>query len=167
MAGLQGIDPALGERIDFLWQIHFPAPKPMLVPEIETIPESTVFSYEDKLVGKKDPYMDPIYWDILTKYVSEENYDGALARVHDRINPELEVHFGGYLSVYPAERISVGTLYDAEIPKNRVFELHIIDRETKEPRYALKYSKGEVQILYGNLPVYKIVAILKAEGLWE
>lgn len=165
LADVQGISPELGKRIDYLWQIRFgkvyyPAPKP-------EIPESTAFSYHDHLVGKKDPYIDPVHVDLLTEWVDEENYDGALTRVHDRINSALEVHFGGHLSIDPAEKMSVDPRYGDEIPKTRIYELHIIDRYTNEARYGLKYFNGELQVHFGNLPFDKIVAILKEEGFWE
>lgn len=170
MAGLQGITPALGKRIDYLWQIKFgkvtvEVPKPAL--EIEAIPQSSAYYYLDSLFGRRYLYLDPVYWDLLTEYVSEEEYDGALTRVRNKINAEIDVFFEGELSVVPTEKISVATLQGAEIPQTRVFEFNIIDRDTKEPRYALKYYNGDVQIYYGNLPVDKIVAILRKEGAWE
>lgn len=164
LAGLQGITPAQRKRIRYLsaiklGKVHFPGPKP-------GIPESSAFFYLDSLYGKKDPYLDPVYWDKLTYFVTEEEYDGALTRVRNKINKVLD---GWYktLHVEPADYISVATLTEHEIPEKRVFELNVIDRETGAPQYALSYFAGEVQIFYGNLPLDKIVAILKMEGAWE
>jgi hypothetical protein len=164
LGGLQGIDQQLAKRIDYLWQIKFgkveiEVPRPR-------IPESSVFFYFESMYGEKDPYRDPVYWDKLTYYVSEEEYDGALTRVRPKINKVLDEFFKT-LHVIPADYISIGTpLYDKEIPEARIFEFNIVDRNGV-PQYALVYSKGEVQLTYGNVPVDKIVAILKEEGAWE
>ncbi len=119
----------------------------------------------DSLYGKKDPYRDPVFWDKLPYYVSEEEYDHALTRVRSKINKVLD-GFYEELHVVPANYISVGTLYDKEIPETRVFEFNIVDRQNRVPQYALVYFKGEVQLIYGNVPA-DIVPILEEEGAWE
>ncbi|HEY9245287.1 MAG TPA: hypothetical protein VIO11_00420 [Candidatus Methanoperedens sp.] len=175
IGGVQGITPELGRRIDYLWQIKFgtvyyPAPKSVLDMDIdiETIEKSSAFYYKDTMVGKKDEYLDPIFWDILTEQISEEEYkkNNALARVRNKIIPLLDAFFEN-LYVRPSENISVATLFGSERRKNRTFELHIIDRYTKVVRYALSYSQGDIQVSEGNLEADKIVYIVRTEGDWE
>ncbi len=67
----------------------------------------------------------------------------------------------------PTENISVATLFGSERRKNRTFELHIINRDTGSVQYALSYSQGDLQVFDENLPLDKIVYILRTEGDWE
>jgi hypothetical protein len=176
LGGRQGISPALGKQINYLWQINFgtvyhPAPKSVLEIEIEEIEKSSVFYYKDSFVGKTDIYKDPIFWDILTQNISEEEYNknNALLRVRNKIIPVLDELYKT-LHVDRTEYMSVAPLFGPERRKNRTFELHIIDRETEEVQYALSYSKGELQVSEGNMPpvtANKIVYILRTEGTWE
>lgn len=176
MSGSQGISPELGKRINYLWQIifgtvYYPAPKPVLDMEIEleTIEKSSAFYYKDTMVGKKDEYKDPIFWDILTEHISEEEYkkNNALARVRNKIIPVLDKFYKN-LYVRPTENISVATLFGSERRENRTFELHIIDRNTGAVQYGLSYSQGDLQVSDGNLPADEIVYILGTEGdYWE
>ncbi len=173
IGGIQSITPELARRINYLWQIifgtvYYPAPTSVLEVEIETIEKSSAFFYRDTLIGKKDPYLDPIFWDILAEQIPEEEYkkNNALARVRNKIIPVLDEFFET-LYVRPSENISVATLFGSERRKNRTFELHIIDRETKVVRYGLSYSQGDLQVSIGNLDADKIVYILRTEGFWE
>jgi hypothetical protein len=170
--GVEGIPPALAKRIDNLWIIKFgtvyhPAPKSVLEKEIETIEKSSAFYYRDMLYGTTDPYLDLIFWDILPDYTSEEQYDKApLTRVRNKIIPVID-DFYENLYVRPAEHISVSPLYGPERRKNRTFELHLINRKSKEVQYALSYSQGELQIADGNIPADKIIPFIKSEGFWQ
>jgi hypothetical protein len=174
IGGVQVINPELARRIDYLWlenfgTVYYPAPKSVLDMEIEleTIEKSSAFYFKDSLVGKKDPYKDPVFWDILPDYISEQEYNnGALTRVRNKIIPLLD-DFYKNLYVSPTENISVATLYGSEIRKYRTFELHIIDRETKVVQYGLSYYQGALQVSYGNIPTEKIIYILRTEGIWE
>jgi hypothetical protein len=178
---VQGIAPALAKRIHNLWiqkfgTSYYPAPKscletpePVLVPEIEieTIEKGSAFYYKDKLYGTNDPYIDVVFWDILPNFLNEEQYDKApLTRVRNKIIPIID-DFYQNLYVRPSENISVSPLFGPERRKNRTFELHLINRETKEVQYALSYSNGELQVSDGNIPAERIIPFIRAEGFWE
>jgi hypothetical protein len=170
--GVEGITPALAKRIDNLWiqkfgTSYYPAPRSILEMEIETIEKSSAFFFKDRLYGTNEPYTDLIFWDILPNYVSEKQYNKApLTRVRNKVIPVID-DFYKNLYVSPANYISVSPLFGNERRKNRTFELHLINRKTKEVQYSLSYSQGELQIADGNIPADKIIPIIKSEGFWE
>lgn len=179
IGGLQGMSQELRKRINLLWVIkfgttYFPAPRPVLEPEMETMEKGSAFFYRDPLYGEKDPYKDLVLWDILPNFISEQDYNNALTRVRNKIIPLMD-EFYKTLHVEPTENISVATLYGPERREHRTFELHLIDRETDrntdivtyKVKYALAYSQGEMQVCDGNLPVESILNILRAEGDWQ
>ena len=175
IGGVQGINPELAKRIDYLWlqnfgTVYYPAPKSVLDMEIElgTIEKSSAFFYRDPMIGIKEEYKDVVFWDILTEQINEQDYDkdNALFRIRQKIIPVLD-NFYQHLYVSPSEHISVATLFGDERRKNRTFELHIIDRETKEVQYSLSYSQGDLQVSDGNLQTDIIVYLLRSEGYWE
>lgn len=172
LAGVQGIDPALGDRIDELFNIKFPPkPRPPIeVPKppipIEIIPERcSVFKYMDEMWGIKDPYKIPNHKDLLTELIDESEYDGALGRVRSGINRILEKFFKGELHVEEAVSISYGTT--SECPESRRYELEILDKDTEALLYGLIYQEGRVLSTVGNVPEAAISSILKREGAWE
>jgi len=183
VAGLQGITPELGRKIDNLWLENFgtsyyPAPPSILDMEIEleTMEKSSAFFYRDPMIGIKKEYKDLVLWDILPDFISEQEYNNALTRVRNKIIPVLD-DFYKTLCVQPTSNISISTLYGPERRANRTFELHLIERDdedTDKPlykvQYGLSYSKGEIQVLEGNIPpdtVDKIIYIIRTEGEWE
>lgn len=163
LADVQGIDPDLGRRIDYLWQIRFgrvsvKVPKPELKP-----PESSIFDAIYKLVGKKETYKVANVKDVLTELIEDVNYDGALHRVIPRINEILHAFFKGHLNLEEEQGISSGTT--SEVPEFRKFELEILHEN--EPQYVFIYGKGVIINLIGDLPAEKLVKVLKDEGKWE
>jgi hypothetical protein len=181
VAGLQGITQNLAKRIDILWVLkfgttYFPAPRPVLEPEMETMEKSSAFFFRDPLYGKKDPYKDMVLWDILPDFISEQEYNNALTRVRNKIIPVID-EFYKNLYVQPASNISVATLYGPQRRAKRTFEMHLIERDDKDTdkplykvQYGLSYSEGDIQVSEGNIPadtVYKILYILRTEGDWE
>jgi len=175
IGGLQGINPELGKRIDYLWlekfgTSYYPAPKSVLDMEIEigTIEKSSAFFYRDPMHGIEKEYKDVVFWDILTEQINEQEYnkDNALFRVRKKIIPVLD-KFYKTLYVSPSEHISIATLFGDERRKHRTFELHIIDTKTKSVQYSLSYSQGDLQVSDGNLQTDVIVYILRTEGIWE
>src|SRR5574341_2030545 len=116
--GLQGIEPGLGRKIDYLWQIKLgkvgvkvPPSICELIPPTEKPPEEeipseeifeiekpviecSIFTYIDYMFGNKDKYWSPTQTDKLTKEIDKSGYDGALTRVRPRINEIFNGFFG-------------------------------------------------------------------------
>ncbi len=162
--GKEPISDALAKQIMYLWalklgKVHYPAPKPTL----EMPVESTVFDAVYNLVGKKKSYKTANIKDVLPEIIEDVNYDGALHRVTPEINYILNVSFKGNLSMQVEKGISSGTT--SQVPEFRRFELEII--EQKEYQYILIYGRGTIIYSIGNLPLEKIIAVLKKEKKWE
>ncbi len=125
--------------------------------------ECTVFRFMDSLVGRKDSYRLPNQVDVFPSLVKKD--DGALKRVHTPINRVIEPFFKGKLKIEEAAYMSEGTTSDC--PESRRYELEILDTDTDAILYGLIYQEGKILSVIGNLPVDRIVPILRAEGAWE
>jgi hypothetical protein len=158
------ISDALAKQLMYLWalklgKVQVPVPKPVL----ERPMEGSVFDAVYKLVGKTESYKVSNIKDVLTEIVDDADYDGALHRVIPEIRYHLNVHFKGRLSMQEETGISSGTT--SQVPEFRRLELEIIDKN--EQQYVLIYGRGMIINSIGNLPVDKIIAVLKKEGKWE
>ena len=163
LADVQEITPPLTRIIDHLWSIEFGTvyhPEPQK-PELPI--ESTLYDAIFNLAGKKETYKISNIKDILNILIEDINYDGALHRVTPEIKYILNVFFKGHLSMEEGRGISSGTT--SEVPEFRKFELEIL--EDKEHQYIFIYGRGTLINSIGDLPVEKIIAVLRKEGKWE
>lgn len=201
LAGIQGIDIELGRRIEYLWQIrkgkvHVPVPKAELVPEkkfepipiepeeFETIKGCSYFSTADE---KEEEYRDGListkgsvtfvmnHRDILTEFVSVEDYDGALKVVLKEIDKiflkfinERNGNFG--LGDF-AKALSSGTVPSGQCTDSRKYEFEARRYEDGEYvfAYGLKYSNGVVSDVVGFEQgiIAEISNKLWMVGVWE
>lgn len=128
-------------------------------------PECSVFLYLDNLRGKSEVYKVINQKDVFPISIEEPDYDGALEEVHSRINRIVENFFGGNLKIEDAEKSSGITTKDC--PDSRTYEFEVYDRDIHDIQYALKYAKGNIQLVIGRLPVEKIINVLREAKVWE
>lgn len=128
-------------------------------------PECSVFEYLDNVQGKSEVYKTINQKDILPVSIKASGYDGALEPVHAKINSIVEKFFGGNLKIEDSEMSSGITTEDC--PDTRTYEFEIYDDTIHDIQYALKYSKGNVQLVIGGLPVEKIINVLREAKVWE
>lgn len=178
LAGLQSIDPFEKRKIGYLHALKL-GKVSVKVPPAQLIPEITLdidrkrcslFVFIDALEHKLSVYFAINYKDLLPNYVEYDQYDFAMKEIREYLN-EFFVKFmrikDKSMSLVESG-LSGETRYDGECPKNhRVFEVELIEIETETMRYGLKYSKGKVLKVVGNLPVNDIVKILKRSNNWE
>ena len=178
LAGLQSIDPNERKRIRYLHilklgKVSVKVPPAQLIPE--TTPEiegkrCSLFVYIDALEHRLSVYFAINYKDLLPSYIEYDRYDFAMNEIREYLN-EFFVKFmrikDKSMSLVESD-LSGEVRYDNECPKkDRVFEVELIEIETETMRYGLKYSKGKVLKVVGNLPVNDIVKIIKRSGFWE
>ncbi len=166
LAGVQGISPELGKRIDELYNKKFPVPPPPKPVEIPppTIKECSVFMYIDYMVGKKDKYFSPNHRDVLTEDISKSEYDGALTRVRPKINDIINRFFKNTLQISKGEGLSDDVV---KCPKHRTYEFSIVDFRDDEPYYQFQYRQG--RIIFASRGLESITGdveqILRDEGV--
>jgi hypothetical protein len=176
LGGLQGVNSGLRKRIRYLHAIKLgkvsvKVPPAQLIPEITPEIEGKrciLYVYIDALEHRFSVYFAINYKDLLPYYV--DRYDLGMNEIREYLN-EFFVKFmrvkDKSMSLVESD-LSEEVRYDGECPKNyRVFEVELIEIETETMRYGLKYSRGKVLKVVGNLPVNEIVRILKKSGYWE
>ncbi len=126
--------------------------------------ECSVFEYLDNVQGKSEAYKTINQKDVLSVSIEYADYDGALEKVHSKINRIVENFFGGNLTIEDSE-MSSGITPDC--PGSRTYEFEIYDETIHDIQYALKYSKGNIQLVIGGLPVEKIINVLREAKVWE
>lgn len=131
-------------------------------------PESSVFEYLDNGHGKAVAYWTINQMDVLPVSIADSDYDGALEKVHLRINRIVEKFFGGNLKIEDS-KMSPGiiTKITKDCPRERTYDFRIYDKFIDDFLYILKYAKGEIQSVFGGLPIEEIVNVLKEAGVWE
>ncbi len=127
-------------------------------------PECSVFEYLDDMQGKREVYKTINQKDIFPVSIEDADYDGALEKVHSRINRIVENFFGGNLTIEDS-KMSPGITPDC--PNSRTYEFEIYDKTIHDIQYALKYAKGNIQLVIGGLPVEKIINVLREAKVWE
>lgn len=127
-------------------------------------PECSVFEYLDNVQGKSEAYKTINQKDVLPVSIADSDYDGALEKVHAKINRIVEKFFGGNLKIEDSGKSSGKT---PECPDSRTYEFEIYDDTIHDIQYALKYAKGNIQLVIGGLPVEKMIKVLKEVGVWE
>lgn len=182
LAGIQGITPELGRRIDYLYVIEFgkvkiEVPKPFLnidivvpePPKVE-IRKCTTITRLSGLEDKNTIYDAVNSRDVHTDLVEYINYDHAIDPIATWLE-EWTVKFfrkkDKAMRLVKATELSISTHYDNECPKSRRFEFELIDIETGELRYGLIYTKGQITWSLGSLPLSEIIYVLKKIKVWE
>ncbi len=128
------------------------------------------FEYIDGLEDHGTVYFALNHKDFLPAYVGYDQYDHAMDAVRDFINDFIRNFFRSKdksMGLVEARSSSMDTRYGDECPDSRRYEFELIDIETESLRYGLVYSKGMIVSSKGNLPLLRIVAVLKSIGAWE
>jgi hypothetical protein len=173
LAGVQGITPELGRKIDLQWIIEFGTAK---VPEIAVpeppveIKKCTAFTFLSGLEHGDILYLAINYREVLPFFEETETYD---PRSLDEIRNFLDDWATTFvrrkdkaMKLVTALKPSISTHFGHECPESRVFEFELFDIETEGTKYKLVYSKGKIVKSIGNLPT-QIVSLLKKIGKWE
>ncbi len=128
------------------------------------------FIYIDGLEDSGTVYFALNHKDFLPTYVDYSEYDHVMDAVREYLNDFIRNFFRSKdksMRLVEASSPSQDTRYDEECPDSRRYEFELIDIETESLRYGLVYSKGMIVSSKGNLPLLRIVAVLKSIGAWE
>ncbi len=137
---------------------------------MDTVKKCPGFLYIDGLEHSGTIYFALNHKDILPTYVGYAGYDHAMDSVREYINPFMRRFFmskNDAMGLVEASSLSMDTRYGEECPAARRYEFELVDIETESLRYGLVYSKGRVVFSKGNLPIDRIVPLLKSIGAWE
>lgn len=175
----QGIDPELGRRIDYLWQIEFgtakiEVPKPFLEPETKIkIKKCRAYTYLSGLEHGDVLYMAINHRDVLSDCGESEEYDHSMDPIRDRIDDWATSSMrrkDKAMELVKALQPSISTHYGDECPESRYYEFELEEIEKEGKRYRLVYMKGKIIKLIGNIPQHEIAEfteLIKKIGKWE
>lgn len=179
LEGSQGIDPELGRRIDYLWQIKFgttkiQAPKPYLEPGTEIkIKKCRAYTYLSGLEHGDIMYLAINHRDVLPDCGESDAYDHSMDSIRDHIDEWATTYMrrkDKAMELVKALQPSISTHYGDECPTNRYYEFELEEIQQEGKRYRLVYMKGKIIKLVGNIPqqeIAEITELFKKIGKWE
>jgi len=142
----------------------------IIYPEIEKVKKCSGFEYVDGLEDRGTVYFAVNHKDFLPAYIDYSEYDHAMDAVRDYINEFMRTFFRSKdksMGLVEASSPSMDTRYGEECPDSRIYEFELVDIDSDQLKYGLVYSKGRVVFSKGNLPIDRIVLLLKSIGAWE
>lgn len=194
-AGVQGIDPILGRKIEYQWIIEFgttkvEVPKPELIPEettsepipLEPLIEVPLLPFPAPRSILDEPIECSIH-DIVFKFVGKNNKSYKTSNIKDVLPRKIDdFHYDKALPIVMPEINDIlhqffkgnfeieedqglSSGITTKCPEYRKFEMEILDDQGMQ--YFLIYGKGTLIESDSSLPYEKIVTALRNKGYWE